>query len=291
MKSLIVIISMLLIMNLSHARFAPENDLKIYADNNKSDSMDEAVFNSIIDRLEEIYAPVIAEKGANLKIIRKWEDPTVNAYAVPNGDDWEIHLFGGLARYDGMTRDGYATVVCHELGHHIGGAPKYTTWWGAEQWASTEGNSDYFATSKCMKLFLGWESTPQEQDQDQAQNLVVDQCDMYKSKINNETCRDIADAGEVLGRTLAGMSNQPLPSLETPDTLVIDVTNTTGYPSVQCRVDTYMRGALCDKLPESDTSDLDPDVGYCATGAGSRPACWYNPDALVPDYISGWSMF
>jgi len=59
-------------------------------------------------------------------------------------------MFGGLARHETMTPDGFATVVCHELGHHLGGVPKKFSWFG-NSWASNEGQADYFGIMKCLR--------------------------------------------------------------------------------------------------------------------------------------------
>ena len=55
-------------------------------------------FNSILDRIEEMYTPIIAEFGATLSVARSWSDGTVNAYARQLGSTWEIAMFGGLAK-------------------------------------------------------------------------------------------------------------------------------------------------------------------------------------------------
>ena len=54
-------------------------------------------------------------------------------------------MFGGLARHKLVTPDGFALVACHEMGHHLGGAPR------RGGWASNEGQSDYYATTKCAR--------------------------------------------------------------------------------------------------------------------------------------------
>ena len=38
-------------------------------------------FNSILDRIEKLYNPIIEEKGGNLIVTRNWESGTINAYA------------------------------------------------------------------------------------------------------------------------------------------------------------------------------------------------------------------
>jgi Zn-dependent protease with chaperone function len=54
-------------------------------------------------------------------------------------------MFGGLARDPLVTKDGFSAVICHEIGHHIAGAPRK-----GFSWASNEGQADYFATTKCL---------------------------------------------------------------------------------------------------------------------------------------------
>ena len=44
-----------------------------------------------------------------------------------------------------MTPDGFALVLCHELGHHLAGNPR------VQAWAANEGQSDYFSTQSCAR--------------------------------------------------------------------------------------------------------------------------------------------
>jgi hypothetical protein len=66
-------------------------------------------------------------------------------------------VYGGLARHGEITPDGFALVLCHEIGHHLGGVPRYS---GANGWASNEGQSDYFAATKCLRR--AWQSDQNE---------------------------------------------------------------------------------------------------------------------------------
>ena len=123
--------------------FLPENDLKISVNAKRFGGISEEQFNTVIDKVNDVYAPLVAQEGGTLKIVKNWTDATVNAYAQRQGTTYLVSMFGGLARHETITEDGMALVVCHEIGHHIGGAPKKT--WGSA-WASNEGQSDYFAT-------------------------------------------------------------------------------------------------------------------------------------------------
>src|SRR5476649_338081 len=79
-------------------------------------------FNDICDSIIAIYQPMAKIHGAVLSVNKDWTDSTVNAYAHQDtSTDWQVDMFGGLARREEITLDGFALVVCHELGHHFGG--------------------------------------------------------------------------------------------------------------------------------------------------------------------------
>ena len=78
----------------------------------------------------------------------------MNAFAKQGASTWEVHMYGGLARHQAVTADGFALVVCHELGHHLGGAPQKVDWFGRLRWASNEGQADYWGTAKCFRKLL-----------------------------------------------------------------------------------------------------------------------------------------
>ena len=73
---------------------------------------------------------------------------TVNANASQRGRTWIVNMYGGLARRPEITPDGFAMVLCHELGHHMGGFPFVSGW------AANEGQSDLFATLSCGRILL-----------------------------------------------------------------------------------------------------------------------------------------
>ena len=90
----------------------PENDIKIPA-NIKSimnSNLDEAEFNAVIDKVTAIYAPIVSQMGGELNVVRNWDDGTVNAYASRRGGTWNVHMFGGLARHEAVTPDGFALL-------------------------------------------------------------------------------------------------------------------------------------------------------------------------------------
>jgi hypothetical protein len=113
-----------------------DNNLWISASHKSANTMTKERFNAVIDKVEAVYAPIVESMNGRLSVIRKWDDGTVNAYAQRSGKTWKVSMFGGLARHEAITEDGFALVVCHEVGHHLGGAPKKAGWFST--WATNE---------------------------------------------------------------------------------------------------------------------------------------------------------
>lgn len=264
-------------------------------------------FNLILDEVEEVYTPVFKALGKTFEVRRLWtgkkivdgrliDGDTVNAFALQKGDLWYIQMFGGFARHKHGTLDSFRGIICHEIGHHLGGAPQGSDWWGS--WASIEGQSDYFATSKCMKKLLlegqkmGLEmKAPDFSKYEQAEidevalkclgsftpdeNLVKGEEDSYSA------CERAALAGLSLGKMLGSLRNvNKKISLRTPTSYAVAKTFES-HPKPQCRADTYFAGALCNLDFNLDLDDTDANIGACnrADGFdyGLRPLCWYKP--------------
>lgn len=257
--------------------FLPENNLKI--SEKSRTGITEEQFHSVIDKVEGIYAPIVASEPSapTLKVVRNWTDGTVNAYAQQIGKEWRVSMFGGLARHETITPDGFALVVCHELGHHIGGAPRKISPW-ASPWASNEGQSDYFATLKCLRRVWNDENNAE----------VISSMEIPKEL--SEKCEGTEDAPLCIRGGMAGMSVSKLfqslyseanaPKFETPSSKVVTKTDD-NHPATQCRLDTYFQGALCEKSFNENVEATSEVTGTChgSTGhtSGLRPLCWFKP--------------
>ena len=273
--------------------FLPENDLYIPAGmKGINGGITEAQFNSAIDKVEAIYAPIIAGMGGKLSIQRKWTDGTVNAYASQSGKTWTVAMFGGLARHNTITEDGMSLVVCHEIGHHIGGAPKKGGsasggWWGgasggASSWASNEGQADYFATLKCLrKSFLNDNNTAIVAAMEVPKSLT-DACKKSTKgdKEDSALCIRTSMAGKSVSDLFSNLGNLPVTKFETPDSKVVSSTDD-NHPKAQCRLDTYFQGSLCDINMNEDVSQKEEVQGTCHPSLGhkigTRPLCWFKP--------------
>ncbi len=258
--------------------FLPENDLKISIHDKFRSDMTEERFNEIIDIADKHYRPIIEAKGGKLKWSRDWTNDTVNASAQRTlFGTWKVNMYGGLARHPLTTDDGFALVVCHELGHHLAGTP--TNSW-PNNWASVEGQSDYFATLKCFRRLFENDNNEQIVAKMNAPQTVVDKCNANFTLPNDRAlCVRSAMGGLSLASLLGSLRGNSNVDFDTPDTNVVSSTNSR-HPEAQCRLDTYFQGAICDKLINEEVGK-DPLAGTCNRSAGYedgiRPLCWYKP--------------
>ena len=260
--------------------FVPKNNLKIFANQKSINGITEQQFNDVITKVETLYAPIISNMGATLQIERNWTDPTVNAYAQQMGKTWKVSMFGGLARHETITVDAMALVVCHEIGHHIGGAPRKVSPWSSP-WASNEGQADYFATLKCLRhVFLNDNNSAVVKKLKAPAPLVAACAKAWPNKDDNAICVRNGMAGASVAGLFAALRNQPEAKFDTPDANVVTKTND-AHPAHQCRLDTYFQGALCEKGMNEEVSQKDEVQGTChgTTGqtVGLRPLCWFKP--------------
>ena len=273
----------------SRVTFMPENNLNLQDDIfAKSANLTEGKFNEVIDNVLSFYAPLAASHGGTLTAGHNWTDGTVNAYAERTGNQWKVQMFGGLARRSEISPDGFALVMCHELGHHFGGFAFYEG-----DWAAAEGQSDYFATQVCARKI--WAKTEAENAgfRTTVSSVAKTKCDQAWSKQEDrDICYRTAVASQTLGNLLAALGGSPMPKYDSPDTSKVSATNT-DHPEAQCRLDTYLNGALCtatfddkvipgvDNASGQESLDAEKEAAkYSCTEAGHykaglRPACWY----------------
>jgi hypothetical protein len=253
--------------------FLPENDLWIPSDVKMASPVTEVSFNRIIAKVERIYAPIVQANGGELKIDPSWEDGTVNAYASQEGDTWLVALFGGLARHPLMTDDGLTMVICHELGHHLGGAPK-----GNWRWASIEGQADYYASLKCIRKVFADEDNISIVAAMEVPEVVTKKCTAQFSDVNDlAICQRTAMGALALASLLADLhEGTPVPNFSTPDPSIVTRTSST-HPAPQCRLDTMFQAALCEQSHMTNVSNSNHAAGTCVRGPGTRPLCWYKP--------------
>ncbi len=258
--------------------FLPPNDMRIPVGAIDAKGITREQYDAVMDRVEALYASIVQARGAHLVINRLWDDPTVNASAEQRGSNWIINMYGGLARHETITQDGMALVACHELGHHIGGAPKYD----GMDWASNEGESDYFANAKCLHRVFASPGTASFTRMATDNEVAATACaKSYAKPDDQKVCLRSAMAGYSVTSLFRALRREDkIPHFDTPDSAVVSETYD-GHPGTQCRLDTYFQGSLCAKPYTTDMDNNNPAVGACVASqgysVGLRPLCWYKP--------------
>lgn len=252
----------------------PISTLKYEAGNKSFSGLSQDEFNQVIDNAFSVMAPEI-KKGLNKTLIieKRWSDATVDAYATRDDDNNPVIVMnGGLARHPQMTKDAFLLLICHELGHHLGGAPKILRGnSGLRGWSSAEGQADYFATSKCLPQFFksGIDIKSFDIDMDPGNYKIA------LSKCRDNACARGTLAGLAVSNVFASLvAGTPEPKLTANDSTKVSKTFY-NHPNPQCRLDTYLSGANCDLGLEVPFDAVDPKVGACVKDNGARPACWF----------------
>ncbi|MFT6069692.1 MAG: hypothetical protein ACJAT2_001527 [Bacteriovoracaceae bacterium] len=238
------------------------NSWAIEVDEDLGSEVTEESFYAIITKVFALYAN--NEMGRKLELgIVDWKVPYMSAWAFETDKAFTINFWGGFARIPGMTDRALALTVCHEIGHIIGGSPYHLP--GSSQNMSAEGQSDFFAASTCMKKYISFYEI---QDEVTALDAVAaSRCfERFEKLIEREVCFEITKAAQDLASVFSFLNPEQGFSFETPSELIVPETLFNSYPTIQCRLDTFLAGALAaTPLP------IDEEL---------RPACWFAKEIL-----------
>lgn len=251
-------------------------------------------FNKILDVLQELFESEVEKLGGELRIVR-YEYP-YNSLNVRmrrghhgnNGPIWRVIPTGGIFRHKLMNDDAFTLITCHEIGHHMGGLPKK---WGIGDdfyWSSTEGQADYFAALKCFRQYAetvgGNEKFLDVENDELLDSQMKKRCaQSHPSRKEQAICLRTARAGIVMARFIADYRDRDISKLNphSPDPSVVEKTQD-HHPDPQCRLDTYINGALCAQNPWELLDDQSVNRSACQNPeVGARPLCWFNPDTPV----------
>lgn len=174
-----------------------------------------------------------------------------NFYKNPN-EEYSKHyifVFGGYARLNGMTEEGVLWVLCHEIGHGIGGSPHKAN---REYPVSVEAQADYYSTNICLeKVFKQIPAQDIMPNSAYAKNL----CESQNTLTLEDCLRGFKaiEGAQIFFRLAKNIQTET--DFTTPDTNIakkLDLSDSY-YPSPQCRIDTMVAGLL----------------------KQARPVCWY----------------
>ncbi len=231
----------------------------------------------------------------NFRLDLRWSEDSPEAFSFVNSPrDFEIDFFGGFARYPGVTRDIVTLAACHESGHILSGYPMI-----AGNSTAGEGQADYFAAHTCARavwLKNGHQNALYANLSDPRAKLLCDRA--WDTLSERNLCYRTIFTAEALLTVLYKMDKPTHPGLVAavighPDPNQATAMNL-DYPSEQCRLDSFVNGAICTGLfdlghvPYLDTGWVENSPEDAALSAryscgnqpgiynGARPRCWFN---------------
>lgn len=231
-------------------------------------------YEKITEEIVKVYKPIAEIDGHSIKFRWLLDKPTRNITGNLEGETWLITIYGGLLFHPKMTYEAFRVIMCHEIGHIIGGEPTFH-----EPPSSNSGQPDYYATMICMKLLL------EDKDNSNFANEKVDKvlqercAKTFSDKKDHFLCiRSGMASLELTGLLSALHSRSKPPEYGTPSSNVVDVVQSS-HPETQCRLDTLLAGILCTVKPIGKYSSEANDMNkLCARGVSSRPRCWFIPE-------------
>ncbi|WP_141734158.1 hypothetical protein [Oligoflexus tunisiensis] len=303
--------------------------------NERKPVIDEVQFRALIHRVMEPYQKLAALHNAKI-VLRIPVDATVSKDCMSATDEdtilrcswlsdftnadagrsrqeenWSIGVGGGLARLPTMTPEGFTLVLCHEIGHLFGGFPFLREGFtGLALPVSVDGQADYFAAQVCLRKIWAQDDNAKNAEgvfyEQMIEPLAVTQCNsVHEAKEERELCYKTVFAGMSFIKTLSGkVDPEVIPSVGTPDMNEVGVTDNY-HPSPQCRLDTFLAGALCPtvlhenqnpaavyydetRIPGYQLSSPGGEVARSQALAaschedfwpeGARPRCWFSPE-------------
>ncbi len=171
-------------------------------------------FYSIPAQIISLYSKDLAE--AQFLLDLDWTSPYFGAGISLKDGNTTLMILGGTTRIEGLTKDAYAALVCHEIGHILGGAPLQEL--KGSQNLSKEGQADFFAASECLPRYFSHLGV---QFDDLATRVEAAGWHMFKSMMPFST--------STMSQSLLREGVELPPVSRTTDS----------YPSLQCRYETF----------------------------------------------------
>jgi len=221
-----------------------------------SANVDEITFHQVINNIKTLYQQAIENvTKKSLAVHADWKDTSAGPFHISSArcshDLAILNIRGHVAQHPSTTLGSLVLFICHEAGHFLGGEPKKEE--KLFKWSSIEGQADFWA-SHCYRTYFTTfpENLPQTAIislQNACQNTFVNIEDQ-------KLCRHQMYSIEAISNYLIDTDyiNGRHVDLENTDTTVAQKTKP-ALPTNQCRIDTFIAGALNNK----------------------RPSCWFAP--------------
>lgn len=244
---------------------------------------------SVLIEFEKTLKPSIKSSGFELIVRVDSASVSESARAERDGARAIITVDGGLLKSPRLTEDGLRTTLCHELGHVLGGAPRrhVPPEWDGPVAAdglsemTSEGQADYYASAICFrKLVAGHDH-----------RAVLARGEGPTSQTLKARCESAhgakTEAALICERAARGGHNMlvlvkefPI-GFDTPSDFIAPSLIRDQYPDRQCRLDTFVAGALCSAETSIALDFNDERLTECPTAKAQRPRCW-SPTLLAP---------
>lgn len=249
---------------------------------------------SLLQQFHKFFEPIVASHGARLFTELDFTATSAGAMATRSYDHkkWFIKVWGGIPKFPSATEDTYTLILCHEMGHHIGGYPFYSH--SVDEWAATEGQADYWATQACAKKL--WRD--QIEINSTFQNVTDSGCEVLFTEGNEvNLCKRIYRAVDINAELEGKTSKGGMPSIKRRDASVAKEL-IVSHPMAQCRVDSMLMGLRCTRefnfnnIPgrgnplgqNTISSENEARSSSCfvsdSFNTGVRPLCWFKPAYL-----------
>lgn len=258
------------------------------------EGIDASVFADLLSEIEDVFKPLAAANGAVLEVAGQWDDDTIGVASTQFGFDgkWVTIVTGGIARRNELSRDSFELIMLHEMGHHFGGYPFYAA--SVHATGTNEGAADYYSTLIGSKLLWGHQAAENALAREVVPVDIQARCDaVYDDYDGQNLCYRTIIASEALSHfSFIIHPGGQAPSIDAFDKDVVASTFD-DHPNAQCRLDTYVAGALCRSTFDAQvipgrnnpagrnslSSELAAGAASCMRDSvevvGARPGCWF----------------
>lgn len=204
-----------------------------------------------VSDLEQVAAWLAKEYGPHIEFTVDYDALKFNALASMENETRRVVLNLGLILHPKVTKDVLALIGCHEVGHHLGGAPRKV-----DPPLSYEGQADFFAPQSCFDRWLSMNLAGTYAIRTEVQHYCRILGPLLRGTVEN--CSRTMEASVLLSEVFAGIKRVPsVPRLEQQEILRV-AQSISDHGTPQCRLDTFRNGFLNYQRAEMP-----------------RPGCWY----------------
>lgn len=220
--------------------------------------------------------------GMQESITFEWVEANVTAAAaITHKLPRKLFVSKNLLEIKDLKKEHVYNILCHELGHILGGAPFIEEYPGDTKNISTEGQADYFAASKCMKRLI------RDSDYEYTYIPVFATENLVDRGCETRNCQLIAYFSY---ETISLLGKKEDFDFDKFDSNIVDYTYAYNNNS-QCRLDTFIAGAICPVDANLNFSNESQEMNSCHWRSldtyftlGARPSCWFRPFSLSGNY-------